>query len=115
MPALPWKLFRTVEVEREYLALLTMLPLRSYRAMPWFLRFTRQIQRQLRGASGLLGYSLLARPLWKQFWTLSVWEGGTLLADFVCQIPHRTATVAPQPDMGPPCFSLAMADDVKGD
>jgi hypothetical protein len=88
MPALPWKMICPVESEREYLALLTALPLRSYGAMPRFLRFTRQIQRQLSRALGLLGYSLLARPLRKQFWTLSVWEHEQALMEFVRQIPH---------------------------
>ena len=74
MLPLPWRSFRTAEPDREYLVLLSKLPLRSYRALPRVLRLTRQVQRQLRTAPGLLGYSLLAGLWQKQFWTLSVWE-----------------------------------------
>jgi hypothetical protein len=90
----PLEMVCPVEPEREYLALLTTLPLRSYGAMPRFLRFARQIQRQLRGAPGLLGYSVLARPWRKQFWTLSVWEGEQALMDFVNAVPHRSVEPA---------------------
>ncbi len=100
MPALRWRSFRKAEPDREYLVLLSELPLQSYRALPRFLRFTRQVQRQLKTASGLVGYSLLARLGRKRFWTLSVWEDERALMDFVDAVPHRMMMHALQPDLG---------------
>ncbi len=104
MPAMPWKTFRTAEPGREYLALVTALPLRSYLAIPRFLRFTRQVLEQMSHFPGLVGYALLARPLRKQFWTLSVWESERTLTDFVRSAPHRAVMAALQPDMRSPRF-----------
>jgi hypothetical protein len=100
MPALRWRSFRKAEPDREYLVLLSELPLKSYRALPRFLRFSRQVQRQLKMAPGLVGYSLLARLWRKQFWTLSVWEDEEALMDFVNAVPHRAVMHALQPDLG---------------
>jgi hypothetical protein len=55
MPRTSWKTLRTPEPGREYLALLSYLPLRHFRAVPSFLGYTLEIQRQLKTASGLLG------------------------------------------------------------
>ena len=100
MPALPWKTFRNVTREREYVVLLSELPLKSYLANPGFLRFSRQVQRQLSNAPGLLGYSLLARIVRKKFWTLSVWESERALMEFVHAEPHQNVMTALQSDMG---------------
>jgi hypothetical protein len=74
VPALPWKSFATPESDREYPALLSRLPLATFRAMPMFFRFVSEIRRQLADSEGLIGYSLDAHPLAKEFWILSVWE-----------------------------------------
>jgi hypothetical protein len=49
-----------------YLALISYLPIKHFRAVPKFFRFTLEIQRQLRNASGLIGYALEARPFSKK-------------------------------------------------
>jgi heme-degrading monooxygenase HmoA len=100
MPALPFRTLQPPAEGREYVAWLTALPLQSCWAIPRFLRFTRQIQRQLQGSPGLLGYSLLARLWRRQFWTLSVWEDEQALLEFVEAVPHRTVMHALQPDLG---------------
>jgi hypothetical protein len=88
---LPWKALSPVEEGREYLALLSYLPLKSYRAIPAFVRFTAQIVKQLKGAQGAIGYSLRAKPLGRNFWTLSIWEDDRALREFVCKVPHQDA------------------------
>jgi heme-degrading monooxygenase HmoA len=80
--------------------LLTYLPLRSARRLPAFLRFTRKIQRQLAGAPGLVGYTLRAKPLRRQFWTLSAWESAEALEAFVVAAPHRDVMAALASDLG---------------
>ena len=88
MPAKPWVTFRPPEPDREYLALLTELPLARFRDLGRFVLYTRRIAAQLRKTPGVLGYSLMAHVFSKRFWTLSVWEDDTVLAKFVVQTPH---------------------------
>jgi heme-degrading monooxygenase HmoA len=97
---LPWKSFLKAEPEGEYLALLTVLPLKKYSKIPGFLRATLAIQRQLARSKGLVGYSLDAHPLRREFWTLSVWEDEDALADFVRANPHGKTTSDLIPHMG---------------
>ncbi len=88
MLPLPWKTLTAPNGVSEYVALLSFLPLKHYRTIPLFFWLTFQTQRQLREANGLIGYSLHAQPLRRQFWTLSVWEDQRSLMDFVRQVPH---------------------------
>ena len=88
MPASPWISVNPVDRQREYLALLTSLPLRRYRSIPRFMLYSFRVMRQLKRTPGLLGYSLLAELSRKQFWTLSVWEDDHALSEFVPRMPH---------------------------
>jgi len=89
MPDLPWTSSRTPEQEREYLVLLTYLPLRRFRTLPAFVGLIRGIRRQLAETTGLVGYTLRARPFSRRFWTLSVWDSEDALKLFVVAQPHR--------------------------
>jgi quinol monooxygenase YgiN len=100
MPASPWRTFGSPEPEREYLALLSYLPLKSYWRIPHFLLYTAQVVRQLASAEGMLGYSVLARPLSKQFWTLSAWKNEAALRSFIQCPPHVRIMTALTPHMG---------------
>lgn len=63
-PPTPWKSFADAQPDRDYLLLLTHLPVRRLSKLPLFLRYVRKIQHQLDAApDGLVGYSLLAKPL----------------------------------------------------
>ena len=99
MPAIPWKTFMEVEPEREYLIMASQLPLKSYRRIPKFLRLTLAVQHQLAESDGLVGYSLLAQPLSKTFWTLSAWVDGRHLAAFARAMPHMDVMEQLQPHM----------------
>ncbi len=100
MPAKPWVTLRRPDPEREYLVLLSALPLKRFRDLGTFLLSTWRIQDQLRRTPGLLGYSLLARILQRQFWTLSVWEGEAALQQFVVEHPHSHVMLALREKMG---------------
>jgi quinol monooxygenase YgiN len=92
IPPLPWKAFEEPQPDREYLVVLTFLPPRRLSKLPAFLAFVRKIQRQLNaGPDGLIGYSLLAKPLRSNYWTLSVWRDGAALERFIQASPHREA------------------------
>jgi len=101
----PWKTPAPIDESREYVALLSYLPLKTYRAIPRFLGFSLQIQKQLRVTSGVIGYSLRANLLSRKFWTLSVWDDQKALMDFVTKIPHGEAMKAMIPHMGPSKFT----------
>jgi hypothetical protein len=88
VPTKPWVTFHQPDPDREYLVLLSELPLKRFRDLGMFLLYSWRIQRQLRHTSGLVGYSLLARIRKRQFWTLSVWEGEATLRQFVIENPH---------------------------
>ena len=98
-------MFGPPDKNREYFALLSCLPLNKYRAIPGFLRFSSQIQKQLRATPGVIGYSLRAKLLSRNFWTLSAWADEKALTDFVAKIPHEQAMRAMMPHMGPTKFT----------
>ena len=101
----PWIKFATAETNREYFALLSYLPLNKYGAIPAFLKFSFQIQKQLRATRGIIGYSLRAKLFSRKFWTLSAWTDEKPLMDFVANIPHGQAMKAMMPHMGPTKFT----------
>jgi quinol monooxygenase YgiN len=68
--------------------------------LPTFLMQTRRIMTQLEQTRGLIGYSLLARPLRKHFWTLSVWEDEAALRAFVEAGAHAITMRSMAPHMG---------------
>src|SRR5882672_7014337 len=92
--------FAPADTNCEYLALLSYLPLNKYSAIPGFFRFSIQIQKQLRSTPGIIGYTLRAKILSRNFWTLSVWEDQKTLMDFLAKIPHGEAMKAMAPHMG---------------
>ncbi len=100
MIPLPWQSLSPADAHRRYLALLTYLPLVSFWRIPQFLRFVSQIRRQLQASGGVLGYALVASPLRKEFWTLSVWEDEAALMAFVHDAPHVQIMDAIAPHMG---------------
>jgi len=104
MPTLPWKSYAAPESDGEYTALLTYLPLNKWRAIPKFMRYTYQIQRQLADSEGLIGYSLDANLPSRKFWTLSVWEDEESLRRFVQRTPHGRVMMDLLPDMGQTSF-----------
>lgn len=99
----PWEWTSEPVSDREYLVLLSYLPLERFRTMPRFLRYVRAIQRQLRGTKGP-GYSFDAHPLGRRFWTLSVWEDEGSLMEFVRTSPHLGTMATPRDKMGRTMF-----------
>lgn len=100
MPASPWKSFRQPEPDTEYLVQLSYLPLANYRSLSRFGRWLLGIQRQLGNTTGIIGYSLLAHPFQREFWTLSAWLDKASLNSFFRSPPHVEAMKALRPHMG---------------
>ena len=99
MPSTSWKTSFQPDPDREYLALLTFLPLKHYRTIPRFVGYSRRIQAQLAETVGLVGYSLRAELLRRRFWTLSVWEDEGALQQFIHQGYHSEVMTVLVPDM----------------
>jgi hypothetical protein len=83
-----WKAFAEPVREKEYVMLISLLPLKHYWNLPSFFRHTGAIQNQLSESNGLIGYSLRLSLVSKKGWTLSVWEDERSLAEFVRKTPH---------------------------
>ena len=104
MLAQPWKTVAAADPDAECVVMATYLPLRSYRSIPGFLRWTFRIQRQLHASDGLLGYALATQLLRKRFWTVSAWTDERSLGRFNRSDPHRRAMDAIRPRMGRTVF-----------
>ncbi len=102
---MPWIALAPVDPSREYLVLLSYLPLRRYSKIPAFLRHTLQIQGQLRRTAGATGYSMRAKVLSRKFWTLSAWESDRALMDFVARMAHGQVMKTLAPHMGATTFT----------
>jgi quinol monooxygenase YgiN len=99
MPASPWRAFGAPDPNGEFVALLSYLPLKSYRRVLPFFVYTAKVVEQLASAEGLLGYSVLAHPFSKRFWTLSAWNSEAALRTFVNHPPHVRIMTALTPHM----------------
>ena len=105
MPPIPWRSRSDPDPVLDYLVMASRLPLRSYRRMPHFLWLTLAVARQLERTSGLIGYTLLAQPGRKMFWTLSAWTDRQALAEFVSALPHLSVMKVLRPHMGATRFT----------
>ena len=101
----PWKMLASPEKDREYLALLSYLPLNRYRKIPLFMRYSMGIMKQIAGSPGAIGYSMRAKLFSRRFWTLSAWENSSALMEFVAKVPHSESMKAMAPFMGQTKFT----------
>ena len=104
MATTPWRSFGQVEPQREYLVLLSYLPLKRISGIPPLLLHTIRIMSQLRRSRGLAGYSLRAELGAKRFWTLSAWEEEAALRAFVQSQPHAGTMRVMAPHMDKTAF-----------
>jgi hypothetical protein len=69
-----------------------------------FFRAVSAVRKQLASADGLVGYTLRARPLGRDYWTLSVWKDETALRGFMRTAPPVQIMTSLKPVMGPTKF-----------
>jgi heme-degrading monooxygenase HmoA len=92
------------DTDGEYVVLASLIPPRS-RTSTWQLfRGSRAVTAQLASTPGVVGFALLARPLRKQYATLSVWQDEAALRTFASSAPHRDLMAALGPAMAPTTF-----------
>ena len=85
---MPWEARAVPAPDRDYVAVVTYLPMRRVLALPRWFGSIRAVQKQLERTPGLVGYSLRLNPLRLEFWTLSLWEDEHSLGDFLRELPH---------------------------
>jgi hypothetical protein len=93
-----------MEPGRAYLVMASHLPLTKLNSTVRFLRAVGAIRKQLAGAEGLVGYALRAKPLARDYWTLSVWADASALQTFMRASPHVRLMSSLKPLMGPTKF-----------
>lgn len=89
MPTLPWTgPKRSRPLADELTVMASRFQLREWRDVAPFLLAALRIRRQMLRTSGVIGVSLIAKPLAKTFYTLSAWEDRDSLNSAVAQQPH---------------------------
>lgn len=73
-------------------------------AAPAITQPTGAARTQLATAEGLIGYTLRAKPLARDYWTLSVWTDDTALRAFMRTPPHVQVMTSLKPFIGPTKF-----------
>ena len=87
-----------------YLVMASHLPLKRISATVRFFRGVFAVRKQLATADGLIGYTLRAKPLARDYWTLSVWKDNAALREFMRTAPHVQLMTSLKPLMGPTKF-----------
>jgi hypothetical protein len=100
MLPMPWQMTATAQPGKEYVALLSYLPVNTYWAIPRLMKFSLETIGQLKKTPGVIGYSLAAELTRRTFWTLSAWQDQQSLMDFVEAIPHSEIMKKLIPYMG---------------
>jgi hypothetical protein len=100
----PWKSIKALEPDREYVVLASSIPPLSRSSTRRLFNGASAVRKQLASTEGVVGFSLLARPLRKQYATLSIWVDEGALAAFSDTSPHRELMTDLSPEMGATTF-----------
>ncbi|MFB6286170.1 MAG: hypothetical protein ABEK03_06300 [Candidatus Bipolaricaulia bacterium] len=87
-----WTQVSDVDLDREYLVIVTHYPLKAGRRTSRVLNYLRLVQRQLDQSEGLVGYAFRANFYRQQIWTLSVWADPSALQAFLDGVSHQQAS-----------------------
>ncbi len=71
MPDLPWTTRAGMRAGKDYLVMASHLPLARFTSTVRFFRAVQAIRKQLATADGLMGYTLRAHPLSRDYWTIT--------------------------------------------
>jgi hypothetical protein len=104
VPDLPWTSRGELQPGSDYLVMASHLPLHRFSATVRFFQAVLAVRKQLAAADGLVGYTLRARPLARDYWTLSVWTDEAALRGFMRTPPHVQIMSSLKPFMGPTKF-----------
>lgn len=99
-----WRQIQPLESGRDYTVLASRIPARRLSSTARLFRGSRAVTAQLAQTDGVVGFSLLARPLHKEYATLSVWVDETSLRSFVSSTPHARLMTDLAHEMSPTRF-----------
>ena len=100
----PWKSMKSLDSDAEYVVLASSIPARRMSSTGRLFSGASAVRKQLETTEGVMGFSLLARPLRKQYATLSVWLDEPALAAFTHARPHGDLMANLSKEMGPTKF-----------
>ena len=109
MPAPPWRAMQHTGSPTTVVVMASRFQVRRLRDVPRFFLDSLRIRRQVINADGALGVSLVARPLRREFLTLSAWRDRAALNGLVRTEPHRSAMRRHHPVMADSQFSFWQA------
>src|SRR5688500_7553752 len=89
---------------RDYVVLASSIPVRRMSSTRRLFSGASAVRKQLEATEGVMGFSLLARPLRKQYATLSVWTDEPALAAFAIANRHGMLMADPAKELGPTKF-----------
>ncbi|WP_328420718.1 DUF3291 domain-containing protein [Streptomyces sp. NBC_00443] len=90
MPTLRWTTVETPAPDTEAFVMASRLEVRSLKDVPRFFLKSLASWKQVTGAPGAYGASLIAEPLGRTFWTLSAWQDKEALYTYARTEPHRS-------------------------
>ncbi|CAM5266686.1 DUF3291 domain-containing protein [Streptomyces aurantiogriseus] len=99
MPTLPWTTVSTPAPDTEAFVMASRFEVRSFKDVPRFFLRSLAAWKQVTGAPGAYGASLIAEPLKRTFWTLSAWENKEALYTYARTEPHRSIMSGMRPTM----------------
>lgn len=100
----PWKSLQPMRPDLGYVVFASSIPPRSRTSTRALFSGASAVRKQLAHTDGVIGFSLLARPLRKQYATLSIWEDDGSLERFAASEPHAKLMVTLGPEMAPTTF-----------
>ncbi|MDT0572353.1 DUF3291 domain-containing protein [Streptomyces sp. DSM 3412] len=109
MPTLPWTTVNTPAPDTEAFVMASRFEVRSFKDVPRFFLRSLSAWKQVSGAPGAYGASLVAEPLKRTFWTLSAWEDKDALYTYARTEPHRSIMTGLRPVMKDSVFTFWQA------
>lgn len=83
-----WKQVAPIDPDHAYLAFASRIPPESVKSTWRLFKGSRAVAAQLAQTEGLIGFSLLARPLRKEYATISLWVDDAALGEFARSRAH---------------------------
>ncbi|MCF3129262.1 DUF3291 domain-containing protein [Streptomyces olivochromogenes] len=90
MPTLRWTTVNKPAPDAQAFVMASRLEVRSLSDVPRFFLRSLVAWKQVTGAPGAFGASLIADPLKRTFWTLSAWEDKDALYTYARTEPHKS-------------------------
>ena len=106
MPTLRWTTVSTPAPDTEAFVMASRLEVRSLKDVPRFFLKSLAAWKQVSGAPGAYGASLIAEPFKRTFWTLSAWEDRSALYRYAKTEPHKSIMNGLRPTMKDSVFTF---------